>query len=117
MADMAKTPEVLGKRTSIVELSDGKTIVVHKWSSEKYRELLGHVGLLSGVPTLAEQSVAEADRERVRGMDFEDQLAIATAGSELSVTPAVLKNLSTLLGQRRGLEEAMVKKEAPSNQA
>jgi hypothetical protein len=111
---LAKTPEGLGKREALVDLSDGSTIVVHKWASGKYRELLPHVGLLAGVPTIAEQSVAEADRERVRTMEFDDQMAIATAGSALSVTPSVLKNLQTLLDQRRGLEDA-TKKAAPSN--
>lgn len=112
---LGTAPEALDKRQRIVTLADGSTIVVHKWSNQKSPELLPLVGLLVHVPTLAEQSVSEADREKVRGLDFDDQLQISTAASELNATPRILKNLRTLLDQRKGLEEALTRKKDPSN--
>lgn len=106
-AGLGAEPEALKRRQRLVTLSDGSTVVVHKWSDQKNVELLPMVGLLPHVPTLAEQSVAEADRERVRAMDFGDKLAISTAASALNVGPAVLKNLAALLLQRSGLENAL----------
>lgn len=107
--------EALAKRQRVVQLSDGSTVVVYKWSNQKSPELLPLVGLLAHAPTVAEQSVAEADREKVRGLEFEDQLQISTAASELNVTPGILKNLRALLDQRKGLEEALIPKKDPSN--
>lgn len=112
---LSKSPEAISKRQAIVTLSDGSTIVVHKWSHLKQGELLPMVGLLPMVPTLAEQSVAEADRARVRDLDYDDLLSISTAATALNVTERTLKNLQTLLDQRKGLEEALKSSKSPSN--
>jgi len=113
-AGLGKTPEILGKRQATVELSDGTTVIVYKWGRDKFATLLPLVGNLKDSPTIAEQSVAEADREKVRALDPLDLLAISVAASKLNVTEAVLKNLSELLSQSRGLTEAL-KDPSPSN--
>lgn len=113
-AGLGTEPEAHKKRQDVVTLADGSTIVVHKWSGPKYMEFLPKVGFLPHVPLLAEQSVVEADRERVRAMDFDDQLAISVRASALNVTPAMLKNLDALLQQRTGVEDALAKVKSPS---
>ena len=111
---LGKVPEILAKRQAIVTLADGSTIVVHKWGRDKFSVLLPLVGSLKDFQTIAEQSVAEVDRERVRGMEPDDQLAISVAATALNVTEAVLKNLRALLDQNEGLAGALAKR-VPSN--
>lgn len=111
---LEKAPDALAKRRALVKLSDGSEIAVLKWSNAKFAELLPFQASMDKIPFVAEQSVAEEDRERVRGLDFGDQIAIVNAAFELNVTEAVLKNLPTYMKNNARFVEAAAKSVSPS---
>lgn len=104
---LGRTPEALKARVRDVELSDGTTIRVEKWSWLKFKDMVGLVGAPGKALEIAEKSVPEKDVDRVRAMDPEDILAVAQGAIELNMTSAVLKNLSGLLQSGKGLLEAI----------
>lgn len=115
MADetLGGPPEAIARRRADVQLSDGSTITVLKWSWAKFQKLIPLVGNLTEAKTVAVESVAEADRAKVELLEGEDILAISTAASDLNATPAALKNLQALLRQSRDLGGALGIQKSP----
>ena len=110
-----KSPDALANRQRVVQLSDDSTVVVPKWSREKYGVLLPFMADIDKIPVVAEQSVGEADREKVRGMEFGDQMAIANAAFDLNVTESVLKNLPAYMKNNARFVEAATKSVSRKN--
>jgi hypothetical protein len=109
---LGKMPEALKTRVRDVELSDGSTIRVEKWSWLKFRDLLPKVDGAGHAMEIAEKSVREADRARLANLDPEDVLAVAKAAIDLNMTPGLLKNLGSLVQAGQGLLEAVTEKAA-----
>ncbi len=113
---IGKMPEALAKRRREVTLSDGSTIFVEKWSNEKFAALLPFQASMDKIPMIAEQSVAEADREKVRALDLGDQMAITNAAFELNITESVLKNFPAFMKNQARFVEATKRIVPPQSQ-
>src|ERR1041384_4303597 len=95
-------PDALNRERPVT-LSTGETVTVQKWSIAKARALTQMAGDDSKLAYLAEQSVIESDRGKLKELQEEDLLTVATAAVELNA--GLLKKLLALT---RALESALV---------
>lgn len=97
-----------------IELSSGGIVVISKWPLAKLLQmwtlaqgaytttggtLLERLG--SRLETVVLESVRLEDQAKVKTMDADDMLEVATAALELNVTPRVVKNVKALFALSR----------------
>lgn len=103
---MLKTPDALQSGVNVT-LGDGSTIRVLKWSWAKFKDMIVLVGNVKEALQVAEMSVAEEDRERVRNANPEDIMEIAAEAARINVTPKVMRNFPYFLEKGQALGEAI----------
>ena len=103
---MLKTPEALQTGVNVT-LEDGSTMRVLRWSWAKFKDMIVLVGNVHEALKVAEMSVAEEDRERVRKASPGDVLEIAAEAARINLTPKVMRNFPYLLEKGQALAEAI----------
>jgi hypothetical protein len=112
-ANLGTAPAAIVKRRVDVVLSDGTVMTVHKWSWPKYQKLWSLVGNTTQALTIAQESVAEADRQKVETLDPDDIASLAVAATDLNITETTRKNLKAQLRQSGEIADALGVKPPP----